>query len=314
MRALVDPHEGQRAVGVFHDLEPHADQRLGGIGRQRHVLVRIVVGQGLDRAFQRRRQIAGDRVQKRLHALVLVGRSEENGGQLLAEHRLANHAIDQFQRQLLFGQQEFHHLVAIHRHRFQQVLAGGLDLLDHVGRNGLAADVLAVVAVEVQGLFAEQVDHALEIVFQADGKLHQHGIAAQLAAELLDHLLGVAAGAVHLVDERQAGNAIAPHLAVDGQRLGLHPAYGAEDENGPVQDAEAALDFDGEIDVARGVDQVDVVAVPLHRGRGAGDRDAALPLQVHVVHGGAGPAALHFLHAVDAAGVEQHPLAESGLP
>ncbi len=185
---------------------------------------------------------------------------------------------------------------------------------DHLGRNGPAANVLAVVAVEVQGLFAEQVHDAFEFVFQADGELHQHGVAAQLAAELLNHLLGVSAGAVHLVDERQAGNAIAPHLPVDGQRLGLHPTNGAKDENGPIQDAETALDLDGEVDVARGVDQVDVVAVPLDRGRGAGDRDAALPLQVHVVHGGAGPAALHLLHAVDAARVEQHPLAEGGLP
>ena len=103
------------------------------------------------------------------------------------------------------------------------MLAGGLDLLDHAGRNGFAADVLAVVAIEVQGFFAEQIDDAFEIVFRPDGKLHQHGVAAELAAKLLNHLLGVAAGAVHLIDERQAGNAIAPHLAVDGQRLGLNP-------------------------------------------------------------------------------------------
>ena len=61
------------------------------------------------------------------------------------------------------------------------------------------------------------------------------------------------------------------------------------------------------------VDQVDRVVVPLDRGGGAGDGDAALPLQVHVVHRGAAAAALDFLHAVDAAGVEQDPLAERGL-
>ena len=36
--ALVHPHECQRAVGVFHDLEPHADHRLAGIGSQGHIL------------------------------------------------------------------------------------------------------------------------------------------------------------------------------------------------------------------------------------------------------------------------------------
>ena len=62
---------------------------------------------------------------------------------------------------------------------------------------------------------------------------------------------GIGAGAVHLVDEGQPGDVIAPHLAVDGQRLGLHAADGAEHQDRPVQDAEAPLDLDGEIDVAR---------------------------------------------------------------
>ena len=193
------------------------------------------------------------------------------------------------------------------------MLAGRLGLRRHLGRDRLAADFLAVVAVEVQGLFADQVHDALEVVFQTDGKLHQHGVAAELVAELSNHLLGVPAGAVHLVDKRQPGDAVAAHLPVDRQRLGLHPPYGAEDEDGPVQDAEASLDFHREIDVARRIDQVDVVAVPFHGGGGAGNRDTALSFQVHVVHRGARAASLDFLDAMDAAAVVQDPLAERGL-
>ena len=115
----------------------------------------------------------------------------------------------------------------------------------------------------------------------------------------------ITARAVHLVDECQAGDAIAPHLAVDGQRLGLHAANGTEDEDRPVQDAEAPFHLDGEIDVARCVDQVDVVTVPLHGGSGTGNGDAAFAFQFHVVHGRAGAATLDLLDAVDAAGVEE---------
>ena len=87
--------------------------------------------------------------------------------------------------------------------------------------------------------------------------------------------------------KRQPGHVVAAHLPVDGDRLGLHPAHGAEHQDRPVQHAEAALDLDGEIDVAGGVDEVDRRIVPRDRGGGAGDGDAALLLQVHVVHGGA---------------------------
>ena len=53
-------------------------------------------------------------------------------------------------------------------------------------------------------------------------------------------------------------------------------------------------------------------SVPLDGGGGAGDRDAAFAFEVHVVHRGA-PFALDLLHAMDAAGVVQDPLAERGL-
>src|SRR6185295_6694743 len=55
---------------------------------------------------------------------------------------------------------------------------------------------------------------------------------------------------------------------------------------GSVQDAEGALHFDGEVDVARGVDQVEPVALPLDGGGGGRDGDAALALLLHPVEGG----------------------------
>jgi hypothetical protein len=116
--------------------------------------------------------------------------------------------------------------------------------------------------------------------------------------------LAVGAAAVHLVDERQARHPVPLHLPVHGDRLALDAADGAQDHDGPVQDAQAAFDLDREVDVAGGVDEVDGVVEPLDLGGGAGDGDAAFPLQVHVIHGGAAVIAMHFLHAMDAAGVE----------
>ena len=59
------------------------------------------------------------------------------------------------------------------------------------------------------------------------------------------------------------------------------------------------------------VDDVDCVAIPLAGCGSAGDRDPALFLQLHVVHRGAFAADL--LHPVNAAGVEQDPLAQRCL-
>ena len=180
-----------------------------------------------------------------------------------------------------------------------------------VGGDRLAADVLALLAVEVDRLAVDQVDHAFEVRLGADRDLQRDGGQAELALELLDHVGRVRAGAVHLVDERDAGHVVPLHLAVDGDRLRLHARHGAEDQHRAVEDAERPLDLDGEVDVAGRVDDVDLLVAPVDGGRGRGDRDPALLLQLHVVHHRA--FALDLLDHVDAAGVEQDPLGQRGL-
>ena len=132
-----------------------------------------------------------------------------------------------------------------------------LGVGQEVGGDLGVAQLLAVVAVEVDGLHLEEVDHALELVLEADGDGEEYGVEAELLGELGLDLEGVGPGAVALVDEGEAGNVVALELAVDRDRLGLDARDRAEHEDGPVEDAQGALDLDREVDVAGGVDQVD---------------------------------------------------------
>ncbi len=127
---------------------------------------------------------------------------------------------------------------------------------------------------------------------------------------MLDDRVLIRAGAVHLVNEREPRHVIALHLAIDRDRLRLHAADRAKDEDRAIEDAQAALNFNGEVDVTGSIDQIDLVIFPLHRGAGAGDRDAALALEVHEVHGGAIAAAFDVFDLVDPAGIKQNPLAQ----
>ena len=85
------------------------------------------------------------------------------------------------------------------------------------------------------------------------------GIRAEALAHRLDGLEEVGAGAVHLVDVGDAGNLVLVGLAPDCLRLRLDPRYRVEERDRTVQDPQASLDLDGEVDVAR---RVNVDPVP----------------------------------------------------
>ena len=71
--------------------------------------------------------------------------------------------------------------------------------------------------------------------------------------------LEVGADAVHLVHEADARHAVLVRLAPHRLRLGLDARHRIEHRDRAIEHAQRPLDFDGEVDVARGVDDVDAV-------------------------------------------------------
>ena len=121
----------------------------------------------------------------------------------------------------------------------------------------------------------------------------------------------VGADAVHLVDEGDARHAVAVGLAPHRLGLRLDAAHAAEHRDRAVEHAQAALDLDGEVDVAGRVDDVDAVVAPEAGGGGGGDGDAALLLLHHPVHGRG--ALVDLADLVADAGVEEDALGRRGL-
>ena len=71
-RAAVDPEVRELAdVGVGHDLEGQRGERLVVVGLALELFVALRVHAGDRREVDRRRQVVDDRVEQRLHALVL---------------------------------------------------------------------------------------------------------------------------------------------------------------------------------------------------------------------------------------------------
>ena len=143
------------------------------------------------------------------------------------------------------------------------------------------------------------------------GSWRTSGHGREARTDHVDAAVELGADAVELVDEADPRYGVAVGLAPDRLGLRLDPGDPVEHGDGAVEDAQRALHLDGEVDVARGVDDVDRVAVPQARGRGGRDRDAALLLLRHPVHRRG--AFVHLADLVVDAGVEQDPLGRGGL-
>ena len=137
------------------------------------------------------------------------------------------------------------------------------------------------------------VHHGFEQVVDAHTGLAacQHGVVGGDGKAVLDlglDALGLGAGKVDLVDERddlEVG--VHGHHGV-GPRLRLDALGGVDHEHGAFACGQAAADLVGEVDVARRVDEVELVGFAIIGGIVdayglAFDGDAALALDVHAV-------------------------------
>jgi hypothetical protein len=131
-----------------------------------------------------------------------------------------------------------------------RVLAAASGRVEHVGRDVHDLLLLAEVVEVADGLHADEVDDAGEVALGADRQLDRDGVRAEALVHRLHGHLEVRAHAVHLVDERDARDGVLVGLAPDGLGLRLDAGDRVEQRDRAVEDAQRALDLDGEVDVA----------------------------------------------------------------
>src|SRR4029077_6171102 len=163
--------------------------------------------------------------------------------------------------------------------------------------------------------FFQEIDNTDEIVFAAEGKLEGNGVGPEALPNGADDVVEIRSHAVHLVYKTDARHAIFIRLAPYGFRLRLNARNGIEHAHRAVQNAQRTFNFHRKINVARRINDIDAIflaeAVPGSRRRRARNRNPALALLLHPVHGGCA-----FIHRTDLVGhtrIEEDPLRRRGL-
>ena len=119
------------------------------------------------------------------------------------------------------------------------------------------------------------------------GQHHVGGVEAEALLHLGEHLIHAGVDEIDLVDHRHDCQIEIDRGIGVGHGLGLDPLKRVDQQHGPLAAGKAAGNLVVEIDVAGGVDEVELIDFPLvgvFHAHGAGlDRDPPLPLQLHVV-------------------------------
>ena len=148
-------------------------------------------------------------------------------------------------------------------------------------------------------------------VFLSDGNLNRNGLGIEALADGIDGMLEISTHLVDLVDEANSRDAVLIGLPPNFFRLRLHAVHGVKHRDRAIQHAQRALHLGREIDVAGRINNVDANVAPGAGGRRGRNRDAALLLLLHPVHGGS--AFMDLSDAVRAARIKQDALRRSGL-
>ncbi len=247
-----------------------------------------------------------------MHAFVLEGgtaqhREERAGDGGLADQPLEGGLVG-FAALEICG----HGLVVELDRSFDHLLAIFPGLLEQISRD------LNVVVLGAEGfvvphhaLHAHEIDDALELLLGSDWQLDGDRLGAETVHDIGQALEKIGADLIHLVAEYDARNLVLVALAPHCLGLRLHSLIAVEHANRAVEHAQAALHFDGEVNMSRSVDDVMSLAAPQGGGRRRCDRDTALLLLLHPVHGGR--ALMDLAHLVALSGVVEDPLGRGRL-
>ncbi|MNC05490.1 hypothetical protein D3C75_529660 [compost metagenome] len=300
----IDAEEGQTAhIGVGGNLERQSGERLFVRGFTGCFCTIFQCALNV-RDINRSREIVHNSIQHQLYAFILIRRTYDNREDLHFANALTQRSFD-FRNRNLFAFQILHGKLFVQFGHFLNQLQTKLSyLLKILGGDFNLLDVLAqIVLIHVSHLLY-QIDDADKISLSADRQLDSYSIGTKTVAHLLDNGQKVRTDDIHFVDVCDTRYSITVRLSPYGFGLGFNAFLGAEHAYCTVKNTKGTFNLNREVNVTRGVDNIDAVTLPLAGSRGRRNRNAALLLLLHPVHGGR--AFVHFTDLVCTTGVEQN--------
>ncbi|KFM83885.1 hypothetical protein DJ90_5581 [Paenibacillus macerans] len=236
------------------------------------------------RYINRCRQIIDNGVQHQLNPFVPIGRSANDRENFHFANAFAQCGFQFFNGDFL-AFEVFHRQVFIQLGNFlDQFRAEFFYFIGKIRRDLGLFDVLTQIVFIDVGFLRDDVDDPDKIIFRTDRQLNSNCVRLQTIAHIIYNVQVVRTDNIHFVDVGDPRNAVTVSLSPDGFGLRLNAFFCTEYPYSPVQYTKGTFDFNGEVDVSRGINDIYAVTFPLSGGRSGRNRDSALLLLLHPVH------------------------------
>ncbi len=116
---------------------------------------------------------------------------------------------------------------------------------------------------------------------------------------------------IHFIDQCNPGYIVFVGLAPYGFRLGLYTCHTAEYPYSTIQNPQCPFNFNGEIHMSGGINNVNPGTLPLAGGHCRSDGDSPILLILHPVHDSL--SIMHFSDLVGFSGIIENPFSDRGL-
>ena len=312
--AGINTAEGDGAdEGVIHDFESKHGEGLFILGKTNGFFFGFEID-ALDRfTIERRRQIVDNRIKQRLNAFVFEGRATQNRIEGTGHNSLTDQTLQHVFRRLFAVEIVGHGRIIELNSGLDQLQTVFFGLLKQVSRNFFITEAGAeIFIIPHNGFHANEIDNPFEEIFRTNRQLDADRLASNAINDFSHAVEEVSAGLVHLVDEHDTRNIVFVSLTPHGFGLWLNALVTVENADSTVEHSQRTLDFNGEVNVAGGVDDVQTLAVPEGGGRSGGNRDATLLLLLHPIHGGS--TFVHFADFMRLAAVVKDPFSGRRFP
>ena len=262
--------------------------------------------------IQWRWQVVDNSVQHHLDTLILVGRTCQNWEQLFRQSSLTDSSFDFFNRKFFTAKVLFHDVVINVSQRFQQCIVTRFSFVLQVSRdfNSIPVLTFSIFIINV-GNHLNQVDNTDEVIFSTNWHLNWQWRNVQTVLDRLNRVVKVGTHLVHLVGKDDSRNIEVVSLTPNSFGLWFNTGLSVQNRYGTIKDTQRTFNFDSEVNVTWGVDDVDTVVFPNGRSGSGRDRDTTFLFFIHPVH--LGSTIMGFTNLVNLTSVVKNPFSGRGL-